>query len=104
MGTQFVRLCGAGPVKGALACMTIGAICVLAMLSPNVAGAQSCTSTPAPAPCFQGLGYLPGDNESFAYGVSGDGTVGVGFGGNDAFRWVSGTLTKLPPLVSNPSQ
>ena len=41
-----------------------------------------------------GLGYLPGQNRSWAYGVSGDGLVVVGqsgflYGSSQAFRWTT---------------
>ncbi len=44
----------------------------------------------------QDLGFLPGGNASFAYGVNADGSVAVGWsldaiGYEHAFRWVSGT-------------
>jgi len=47
-----------------------------------------------------GLGFLPGDNQSAAFGVNADGTVVVGYSnhasrGFQAFRWVNGTMTGL---------
>src|SRR3954462_13606645 len=44
---------------------------------------------------FQGLGQLPGGTQTFAHGVSADGSVIVGYGINassqaEAFRWTSG--------------
>ncbi len=51
---------------------------------------------------FRGLGsYLPGLRSSFAYGVSGDGSVVVGAlylpsGERRAFRWVGNTVEILP--------
>jgi probable HAF family extracellular repeat protein len=49
----------------------------------------------AKQPSFQGLGDLPGGAyKSYAYGVSSDGSVVVGYGnsssGQEAFRWTSG--------------
>jgi probable HAF family extracellular repeat protein len=50
---------------------------------------------------FQGLGQLPGGTESYAHGVSADGTVIVGYGMNgssqaEAFSWtVGGGMTGL---------
>jgi len=43
---------------------------------------------------FQGLGFLPGGNQSFVQGVNADGTVVVGFSGVEhgnaqAFRWTA---------------
>src|SRR5262249_11203421 len=64
------------------------------------------TATPAtsvPECFFQGLGFLPGDNQSFANGVNANGTVVVGSSTRSvgppfpeqAFRWVNGTMTGL---------
>jgi probable HAF family extracellular repeat protein len=36
---------------------------------------------------FSGLGFLPGQNSSQAFGLSGDGKTVVGASGNQAFRW-----------------
>ncbi|TRT73676.1 MAG: PEP-CTERM sorting domain-containing protein [Microcystis sp. M_OC_Ca_00000000_S217Cul] len=47
------------------------------------------------APFFTGLGFLPGSVESYARGVSADGSVVVGFSnganGQEAFRWTQAT-------------
>ena len=63
------------------------------------------TATPtASRERFQGLGFLPGFNESRASGVNADGTVVVGDAvtpGAQAFRWVNGTMTGLGFLTAS---
>jgi probable HAF family extracellular repeat protein len=55
-------------------------------------------------PMFMGLGTLPGDDRSFAQGVSADGSVAVGFGSSQAFRWtVSTGMVQLAPLPGSSS-
>jgi probable HAF family extracellular repeat protein len=57
------------------------------------------------APTFEGLGFLPNGTSSDATGVSGDGSVVVGYapgvGTTQAFSWSGGTMTPLGSL--NPS-
>jgi|SRR6516165_9975232 probable HAF family extracellular repeat protein len=58
------------------------------------------------APTFEGLGFLPNGTSSDATGVSGDGSVAVGYATNStgltqAFSWSSGVMTSLGSL--NPS-
>ena len=57
-----------------------------------VCSGMAATPTEAqPEASFQGLGFLPGGNSSYANAVSADGTVVVGNGnssyGGQAFRW-----------------
>jgi probable HAF family extracellular repeat protein len=66
--------------------------------SPINAQAQSCVGTSGP--CFQGLGFLAGGVDSYASGVSADGSVVVGSGSStsypqQAFRWTAGTISGL---------
>jgi probable HAF family extracellular repeat protein len=41
------------------------------------------------AASFQGLGFLPGVDNSYAFAVSADGNVVVGYSENEAFRWTA---------------
>src|SRR5262249_49057943 len=59
-----------------------------------VAFATATPATSGPQCFFQGLGSLPGGNQSFARGVNADGTVVVGFGSGpnlpfQASRWTA---------------
>src|SRR5262245_14894759 len=51
------------------------------------------TAAAADGPYFMNLGHLPGGRGAFAYGISADGSVVVGWAGNsnpaghEAFRW-----------------
>jgi probable HAF family extracellular repeat protein len=71
---------------------TVVAIAAFAFLAPQSARAQD---------SFQGLGFLPGGTYSLAYGVSGDGSVAIGYGSSsstpnyEAFRWTSGGMVGL---------
>jgi probable HAF family extracellular repeat protein len=81
-----------------LAIALLAAFTCLAV-APTISHAQSCTQ----APCFQGLGFLPGTNASAALALSADGTVAVGYGSDtnghqQAFRWVNGVMTNLGTL------
>jgi probable HAF family extracellular repeat protein len=59
--------------------------------APSLAQAQSAS--------FQGVGFLPGDTYSYAFGVSSDGLVVVGRSDSGAaehaFRWNGGAMTNL---------
>jgi probable HAF family extracellular repeat protein len=64
---------------------TLGAAALMAFASAPAVMAQT--------PSFQGLGFLGGDNQSQALGISADGTSIVGLsddgGSSEAFRWTS---------------
>src|SRR5215813_10611735 len=60
-----------------------------------VAFATATPATSRPQCFFQGLGFLPGGNSSFANGVNANGRVVVGVSIGQAFRWVNGTMTGL---------
>ena len=75
-----------------------------------VAFATATPATSGPQCFFQGLGFLPGGNQSFAAGVNANGTVVVGFsfGPNvpeQAFRWTAASgmvgLGSLPGFMSS---
>src|SRR5499427_7306088 len=69
-----------------------------------VAFATATPATSGPQCFFQGLGFLPGRNQSDAHGVNADGTVVVGSSNGQAFRWTAASgmvgLGALPPTLS----
>lgn len=60
-------------------------------------------ASPAFALEFEGLGNLPGETASTAYGVSADGSIVVGQSGSSGFLWNESTGTMIdlacPPGV-----
>jgi len=81
--------------------LQLAAACFLvwATLIPNVARSAECSSA-AVSPCFNGIGFAPQADNSFANGVSADGSTVVGSSGGfndplyfaDGIKWVDGTL------------
>jgi probable HAF family extracellular repeat protein len=72
--------------------LLVSTIALLTTGLPDGAAAQTVS--------FQGLGFLPGGGTSIATGVSGDGTVVVGWGTTDsssqeAFSWTGGAISGL---------
>ena len=73
-------------------------------LSAALSGALPAISYAAPVTAsFEGLGFLPNGTSSDATGVSGDGSVAVGYATNSAglaqaFSWSSGAMTSLGSL------
>jgi uncharacterized membrane protein len=61
-------------------------------------GTLSVPGGPALGASFQGIGTLPGDGVSVAYGISGDGQYVVGASDDQAIRWHDGTMTGLGML------